>query len=58
MLCEDSQGEETMSAAPISSIEGHFGSLADPRRDDSRTPHQLLDIIITPFLYNASALMA
>ena len=32
-----------MPATPISSIEGHFGSLADPRRDDSRTPHKLLE---------------
>ncbi len=35
-----------MPATPISSIEAPFGSLADPRRDDSRTPHKLLDIIV------------
>ena len=35
-----------MSDTPISSIEAHFGSLADPRRVDSRTPHKLLDIIV------------
>ena len=34
-----------MPAIPISSIEAPFGSLADPRRDDSRTQHELLDII-------------
>ena len=35
-----------MPATPMSPREGHFGSLADPRRDDSRTPHKLLDIIV------------
>ena len=35
-----------MPATPISSIEAPFGLLADPGRDDSRTPHKLLDIIV------------
>ena len=35
-----------MSNPPISSIEAHFESLPDPRRDDCRTPHKLLDIIV------------
>ena len=35
-----------MSNPPISSIEAHFESLPDPRRDDCRTPHKLLDIVV------------
>lgn len=35
-----------MSNPPIASIEAHFESLPDPRRDDCRTPHKLLDIIV------------
>ena len=36
-----------MSNPPISSIEAHFESLPDPRRVDCRTPHKLLDIVVT-----------
>ena len=46
MLCKNFEGAENMSELPISSIEAHFDSLPDPRRDDSRTPHKLLDIIV------------
>ena len=35
-----------MSNPPISSIEAHFESVPDPRRDDCRTPHKLLNIVV------------
>ena len=31
---------------PIASIQAHFSTLPDPRRDDSRTCHKLLDMIV------------
>ena len=44
-----------MSNPPISSIEAHFESLPDPRRDDCRTPHKLLDIIVHYYLCGSFA---
>ena len=35
-----------MTDKPIASIEAHFSELTDPRRDDSRTRHKLLDMIV------------
>ncbi len=31
---------------PIPSIEAHFSELTDPRRDDSRTRHKLIDMLV------------
>lgn len=31
---------------PIPSIEAHFSELTDPRRDDSRTRHKLIDMVV------------
>ena len=35
-----------MAKVPIASIESHFSELTDPRRDDSRTRHKLMDILV------------
>ena len=35
-----------MTDKPIASIQAHFSELTDPRRDDSRTRHKLIDMIV------------
>ena len=35
-----------MAKVPIASIGAHFSELTDPRRDDSRTRHKLMDILV------------
>lgn len=35
-----------MTETPIPSLQAHFSELTDPRRDDSRTHHKLLDMIV------------
>ena len=35
-----------MAKVPIASIESHFSELTDPRRNDSRTRHKLMDILV------------
>ena len=35
-----------MAKVPIASIEAHFSDLTDPRRDDSRTRHKLIDMLV------------
>jgi predicted transposase YbfD/YdcC len=35
-----------MAKVPIASIESHFSELTDPRRNDSRTRHKLMDMLV------------